>query len=101
MHIGFYARITDFISFSLYISAGQTEVALEELLSFWTGANTLPPLGFQNKLEIQFVNSDSPRLPKAYTCGLVLELCRGLSDPDLFRQDMVKAITWSGGFHLA
>ena len=31
-----------FISFT----AGQTEATLSDVLAFWTGASTIPPLGF-------------------------------------------------------
>jgi len=83
-----------------YISdkGGATGVTLEEVLAFWTGASSVPPLGFPNKLEVTF--GCSKQLPTAHTCGLILCIWRGYSDPDVFCEDMVKAIQWGGGFHL-
>lgn len=73
---------------------------MEDVLGFWTGASRPPPLGFSQKPEITFVDSELARLPVARTCGLVLELARGSTDPADFTASMEKAIKWSGGFHL-
>ncbi|KAK3107115.1 hypothetical protein FSP39_007522, partial [Pinctada imbricata] len=81
--------------------AGITDVSLEEMLVFWTGAEKPPPLGFDQKLQVTFVSNEKFLLPVAHTCGMYLELWRGFSDPDEFRQKMVQAITLGGGFHLA
>ena len=77
------------------------EVSLNEVLAFWTGAASIPPLGFDKDLGVSFVSGEIRRLPSASTCGMVLQLWRGYTDPDEFSADMVKAIRWSGGFHLA
>ncbi|XP_053379941.1 G2/M phase-specific E3 ubiquitin-protein ligase-like [Mercenaria mercenaria] len=77
----------------------ESDIALADVLMFWTGASSVPPMGFDKKLEVDFVTADR-KLPVAHTCGMVLELVCGLADPDLFKEDMVKAIKWSGGFHL-
>nr|XP_022346140.1 uncharacterized protein LOC111138457 [Crassostrea virginica] len=53
-----------------------SEINLNQLLAFWTGADTIPPLGFHKKLEIKFVE-DPALLPVAHTCDLSLELSRG------------------------
>lgn len=82
-------------------SAGILEVSLEDLLAFWTGASEVPPLGFDHKLRITFNENSQYLLPIAHTCTLVIRLWRGYNDPDQFRCDMIKAITWTGGFHLA
>lgn len=79
---------------------GASGVTLQEVLAFWTGSCSIPPLGFGKKLEISFVESVQRRLPTAHTCGMVLELWRGYTDPDEFCDDMLKAISWGGGFHL-
>ncbi|MES9881586.1 MAG: hypothetical protein ABW185_11965 [Sedimenticola sp.] len=81
---------------------GQTSGAsLEDVLAFWTGARAVPPLGFPKELEVDFISCENNQLPVAHTCAMSLELKRGITDPDKFQQDMVKAITWSGGFYLA
>ncbi|XP_061191725.1 uncharacterized protein LOC133199956 [Saccostrea echinata] len=73
------------------------EVTLNDLLAFWTGAAEVPPLGFDKRLKIRFKH----QLRVAHTCELEIHLWRGYSDPDNFRDDMVKAIQWGGGFYLA
>ncbi|XP_069109305.1 G2/M phase-specific E3 ubiquitin-protein ligase-like isoform X2 [Argopecten irradians] len=77
---------------------GTTGVTFQDILSFWTGAIAPPPLGLTKKLEVDF--GPIKRLPSAHTCGLILNLWRGYSDPDDFARDMVKSVTWGGGFHL-
>ena len=76
-------------------------MTLSDVLVFWTGASQIPPLGFDQKMKVCFIDSAKHRLPVAHTCSLVIELWREYSDPDNFRDDMLKAITWGGGFHLA
>ena len=94
-----------FISFT----AGQTEVSLvkqldkqdatlSDVLAFWTGASTTPPLGFSKELEINYVHGDPGRLPESHTCWLILELTRGDSDPISFASRKKNTLTWSGGF---
>ena len=61
----------------------------------------MPPLGFDQQMKISFIDSEQCRLPVAHTCSLGMELWRGYSDPDDFRDDMIKAIQWGGGFYLA
>uniref|UniRef100_K1Q5Z4 G2/M phase-specific E3 ubiquitin-protein ligase n=1 Tax=Magallana gigas TaxID=29159 RepID=K1Q5Z4_MAGGI len=90
-----------FESFCSDCEAGILEVSLEDLLAFWTGASEVPPLGFDHKLRITFNENSQYLLPIAHTCTLVIRLWRGYNDPDQFRCDMIKAITWTGGFHLA
>ncbi|XP_078322561.1 G2/M phase-specific E3 ubiquitin-protein ligase-like isoform X1 [Crassostrea virginica] len=76
-----------------------SEINLNQLLAFWTGADTIPPLGFHKKLEIKFVE-DPALLPVAHTCDLSLELSRG-ETPEEFHRKMELAITCGGEFHLA
>lgn len=73
-----------------------------DVLVFWTGADHIPPAGFPNKLRISFIrdNLQANYLPVAHTCGMVLEIPRGLGPEDL-RGRMVKALQWGGEFHLA
>lgn len=74
------------------------EVTFADLLSFWTGASAVPPLGFDKKIEIHFVDGKD-RLPVAHTCEMSLELPRGLTVEEL-QEKLVKAIQWGGEFHL-
>jgi len=66
-------------------SESSSEIHLSQLLSFWTGADEIPPLGFHKKLEINFVN-DKKRLPVAHTCDLSIELAKGEEPDDLKRK---------------
>lgn len=83
---------------------GDEDVTLEALFMFWTGAREVPPGGFQvdnNPIHpsIAFFTKDEPgRLPSSSTCGLVLYLPRGITDKDLLRQELTRAILESGGF---
>ncbi|XP_069105066.1 uncharacterized protein [Argopecten irradians] len=77
---------------------GSTEVSLNDVLSFWTGATDLPPLGFTKSLEVAF--GSTKQLPSAHTCAMVLTIWRGFGEPEEFEQAITKAIQWSGGFHL-
>lgn len=90
-----------FTSILFFFSEEASDVTLNDVLMFWTGARSVPPMGFDKTLEVDFVTSEGgKRLPVAHTCGMVLELVRGCEDPGAFKDDMVKAIQWSGGFHL-
>ncbi|XP_061175742.1 G2/M phase-specific E3 ubiquitin-protein ligase-like [Saccostrea echinata] len=89
-------------AFELFLqdcSEDTSEINLNMLLAFWTGADTIPPLGFHKKLEIKFVE-DPARLPVAHTCDLLLEISRG-ETPEEFHRKMELAITCGGEFHLA
>ncbi|XP_053372916.1 G2/M phase-specific E3 ubiquitin-protein ligase-like [Mercenaria mercenaria] len=86
-------------AFLIECDGKENDIALADVLMFWTGTSSVPPMGFDKKLEVDFVTADR-KLPVAHTCGMVLELVRALADPDLFKEDMGKAIKWSGGFHL-
>ncbi len=74
-----------------FISAGTTAVTLGDVLSLWTGAQNIPPLGFDSNLHVDFVGGDR-QLPSASTCGLVLHLWRGSADADEFSNDFTMAI---------
>jgi len=68
------------------VSDGTRRISLEDVLVFWTGASSVPPLGFpapsildehqtaDKPLSISFCSGDDGRLPYASTCGLKLWL---------------------------
>ena len=56
------------------------ELVLEDLLSFVTGADYPPPLGFPSSPEIVFTDDSLHLLPKASTCTLTLYLSVNLID---------------------
>ncbi len=47
-------------------------ITCTDILSFTTGARTIPPLGFDPKPSIQFINNST--MPKANTCSNILYL---------------------------
>ncbi|XP_037627029.1 uncharacterized protein LOC119489002 isoform X1 [Sebastes umbrosus] len=60
---------------------GQADFSFEDLLTFITGADHLPPLGFPGLISLRFYSQDASmsgvRLPHASTCALELFLPRG------------------------
>ncbi|XP_053393683.1 uncharacterized protein LOC128555431 [Mercenaria mercenaria] len=52
----------------------ETGLTLEHVLSFWTGASKKPPLGFDKRFEVNFINCDDEYLPVAKTCGMCWNL---------------------------
>ena len=73
------------------------DVHLEDVLSFFSGASKIPPLGFDSTPSLSF--SDSAIYPTASTCALHLQLpTRYHSDYSLFKEKMTQAFTYHGGF---
>ena len=69
-------------------------VTLEDILAFVTGARHVPPMGFAVRPSIEFREG---QLPRASTCGNVLEL--PLTDSyDDFKASMCFAIKNTVGF---
>ena len=72
---------------------------LSEILTFWTGADQIPPMGFDHKLRIEFYCQDvgCRRLPTSSTCALVMWLPRAV-EPEELQQMLTDAIRMSAGF---
>jgi hypothetical protein len=68
-----------------------------ELLSFITGSDIIPYLGFQKKIEIKFF-TEQGRLPNVSTCSLELWIPRGIEDPEKLREIMIRCLKESCGF---
>jgi len=73
-------------------------VDVGSVLSFITGADRPPPMGFPNTPQIMFDTSKDRSLPTSSTCGPTLYLPLVLNDPDLFSQKMDFAICCAHGF---
>ena len=85
----------------MLLEGGVFPCTLADVLIFWTGASSPPPLGFEvpsidddrqppgRPLVVTFYN-ESGRLPYASTCGLQLWLPTGLK-PDEFRDILIRA----------
>ena len=74
------------------------DCSLEHLLHFWTGADRIPPGGFQQQLTMEFYMDVAGRLPTVSTCGLQLSLPRGRTDPNEFRAMMIFTLQNTAGF---
>lgn len=91
-----YQKITLFICEEDDLSAEEEdcELPLTDILVFWTGADTVPPCGFESSLNVAFFSQDastgrltqeppSRRLPSSSTCSLTLSLPRDVGDPEV------------------
>lgn len=76
------------------------ELTLEDLLVFITGADAIPPLGFDYPIVIYFYDMDanSRRLPWSSTCSLTLNLPRGFEDAQQFNALISNALLNCYGF---
>lgn len=75
-------------------------VGLGDLLSFVTGADHPPPLGFSVSPAIQFTDDPERVLPKASTCTLTLYISIHLREYDAFKRAFDVALTSAHGFGL-
>ena len=82
----------------LFVLQGGSEVPLQEVLSFFSGASQIPPLGFDAELSITF--SHDAVYPTASTCSLSLTLPAQYEDYCIFKQKMTQVMTWHGSFGL-
>ena len=73
-------------------------VDLGSIMSFATGSDHPPPLGFPNAPDIQFETDLSKILPFASTCAPNLYLPLVLNEPDLFKKKMGFSICCADGF---
>ena len=74
-------------------------IVLHNVLSFFTGAEIIPPLGFEITPSLRF--SDS-MLPTASTCALQLILPTSYyNNEELFKEKMIYAMLNHDGFGLS
>ncbi len=76
-------------------------ITMGSILSFVTGSDTIPPLGFENNPEIRFDGdhlNPAMRLPSASTCGPTLYLPYALSTVELFAEKMDMSIAGAQSF---
>ena len=73
------------------------KVSLKMILAFFTGADSIPPIGY-NKVTMSF-NGDNP-YPTASTCGLELTLPTKYDEYGDFKRSLNVAFTMHGGFGL-
>jgi len=76
-----------------------SKVTLQDLLTFITGADTIPPLGFSTQVVIDFYDMQSSRhYPTASTCDMRLWLPRGIDNPTDLQELLEEAILCAHGF---
>lgn len=82
------------------IQEGELDIKLEEVLVFVSGADSIPPLGFPEPLQIDFYDQEEGqrRLPFASTCSLTLYLPRRVQEEGEFKEIMNWALRGSLGF---
>ena len=80
----------------------QSDITLQDVLVFITGADNIPALGFPKPIDIHFYDNDLAnncrRRPWTSTCALTLNLPRGIEDPDELSNLMKECILNSPGF---
>lgn len=84
----------------IYFAGGNIpNTSLKQVLSFFSGSEYLPPLGFGREPVLMFTSCGP--FPTASTCALQLCLPIQFHDkPDLFREKMLYALHNHGGFGL-
>ena len=83
----------------VYVYSNTGKVSLKMILSFFTGADDIPPMGYAHAPELNF-NPNSP-YPTSSTCALQLTLPTRYSDYGPYKQALDTAFTMHGGFGLA
>lgn len=74
------------------------QVTFQELLTFITGADHIPPCGFTKDIDVLFYPADDVcRLPHVSTCALTLWLPR-LEDHSILSTLLVRSVKESSGF---
>ena len=71
---------------------GEVVIKLSSILSFVTGLDCIPALGFECDPEIEFIRNDKGRLPYASTCMPTLYLPLSLTEPDIFFDKMTQQL---------
>ncbi|KAJ8048729.1 G2/M phase-specific E3 ubiquitin-protein ligase [Holothuria leucospilota] len=75
-------------------------VKLEELLTFISSCDRIPPTGFEDHIKITFVKTENERrYPSSSTCGMELVLPYPITEPDDFQRLMDEAIHEAQGFY--
>ncbi len=93
-----YAVYKEYIT-PFFIIEGKTDCLVADLLVFFTGADRMPPLGFDKQLKVSFIHVSSSKFCTASTCDLQLRLptCHG-EDYEAFREAMVMSLKDNDGF---
>lgn len=77
---------------------GDGQISPSNVLSFITGAPSMPPMGFDREISIHFIDDKDKTLPTASTCSLVLRLPLSLTMYEEFKEKVDFAIMNTFGF---
>ena len=81
-----------------YSAEGSIAAGLEDVLTFFTGADRVPPLGFPKPPQLHFVHDKTCTLATASTCDLVLRLPTCHAAYEEFQEKMILSFRGHGGF---
>ena len=85
---------------SLEGESSSVTLRLEDLLAFTTGADQIPPLGFDGIAQVNFLHEGWQILPTACTCAPSISLPTVHETYDSFKAAMVEEIVSGFGFGL-
>ena len=80
----------------IIIIDGDVDCTLEDL--FFSGANCIPPLGFELKATLVFLHTGSATLPTASTCDMQLRLTATYKQYQGFKDAMILGLKSNDGF---
>lgn len=86
-----------FLLINSAILGGRTEITMGDVLSFFTGADNIPPLGLG---DATLTFNDTNPYPTASTCGLCFTLPTMYRNYSSFKEQFIFAILNHGGFGL-
>ena len=73
------------INWIFLFSDGEAQASLRNVLIFSTGADSPPPIGFENQPTIEFIDRE---LPKSNTCAPTLYLPLEINEYEKFKAQM-------------
>jgi len=77
---------------------GANSCCLEDVLVFFTGADKVPPLGFDKEGSVTFLHGPGEKLATASTCYLQLRLPACHKKDFLFKEAFVMSVEDNDGF---
>ena len=80
-------------------TAGEVSCTLDDVLVFFSGADRVPPLGFEKQPSVTFLHDTRSKFATASTCSLELRLPTQYgSHFDKFREAMIMSLMDNDGF---
>jgi len=73
---------------------------ISHLLCFITGAEKIPPLGFNEPIQIHFLHDSHRKLATSNTCVPCLNVPTAHDEYEDFKEDMIESVVSGVGFPL-